>query len=251
MKENIHVILITVALLGGGLLTGIWTQKTRLLPPPPMAPWGEFQSPGAGHHTTGQGNFQPMQSTPDRFNPQHQQMRESLEEKMQALQPEINAFQKNMQIIQESFHQKLMTILNAEQKQKIQAAETQRPKSHPQQMEGRPSSGHPDFQRGGPMPSGAPHPSPGEDNPILGMVIVKATLDEMTEALKLDSKQQAELKPLLVERRTQLLALLDKTPPPTIKLEKMLRQTSGSGPLPRPGQSSMQGQPQHPPRMGQ
>src|SRR5215475_13477773 len=42
MKEQLPIVLITVGLFVAGLLMGIWTQRTRPIPPPPAPVLGEF-----------------------------------------------------------------------------------------------------------------------------------------------------------------------------------------------------------------
>lgn len=52
---------------------------------------------------------------------------------------------------------------------------------------------------------------------MMSMVIYQPSLAQLTRELKLDAKQQAAVKELMVERRTRLLALIDKSPPPTLR----------------------------------
>jgi hypothetical protein len=51
---------------------------------------------------------------------------------------------------------------------------------------------------------------------MMSMIIYQPSLDHLTSELKLDAAQQAAVKQLMVERRTALLALIDKSPPPTL-----------------------------------
>src|SRR5262249_15417477 len=51
---------------------------------------------------------------------------------------------------------------------------------------------------------------------MLSMIIYQPALDHLTSELQLDASQQAAVKELMVERRTELLALIDKSPPPTL-----------------------------------
>jgi hypothetical protein len=44
----------------------------------------------------------------------------------------------------------------------------------------------------------------------------------MSAELKLDDSQRAAFRKLLIERRNSLLALVDETPPPSLKLGAML-----------------------------
>jgi len=54
------------------------------------------------------------------------------------------------------------------------------------------------------------------------MIVYQPSLEHLNSELKLDANQQAVVQQLMIERRTQLLALIDKSPPPTL----------GFGPLP-------------------
>ena len=238
MKDNLQTILITVALFVGGLLTGIWTQKTHPMPPPPQM-GGGMQRPEMGG------------GPPSRFDSQHQPMREAMEEKLKEIRPEMEAFHNKMQEIENSFQQKLAGVLNAEQKRKM---EDSMKSMHagpmpppPGGMPGGPQPGGPQVggpQAGGPQPGGSPRPMeggippgppphPGGGGDAMGIVLVKPGLERMTEDLKLDAKQQAEVKALLVEKRTKFLALVDDTPPPMMKMEKIYRETMGR--MPQPG----------------
>jgi hypothetical protein len=51
---------------------------------------------------------------------------------------------------------------------------------------------------------------------MMSMIIYQPSLDHLTTKLNLDSTQQAAVKQLMVERRTELLTLIDKNPPPTL-----------------------------------
>jgi hypothetical protein len=71
MKEQFHIVLITVSLFVAGLLMGVWTQKTRPIPPPPAPVLGEFgnlSSPEIreGGYAPGMGGF-----AIERFSPGH------------------------------------------------------------------------------------------------------------------------------------------------------------------------------------
>jgi hypothetical protein len=51
---------------------------------------------------------------------------------------------------------------------------------------------------------------------MMSMIIYQPSLGHLTRELKLDSSQQAAVKELMVERRNELLGLIDKNPPPTL-----------------------------------
>ena len=42
MRGNVLVVLATVTLFVAGLFVGVWTQRSRPVPPPPVGPMGEF-----------------------------------------------------------------------------------------------------------------------------------------------------------------------------------------------------------------
>ena len=57
---------------------------------------------------------------------------------------------------------------------------------------------------------------------MMSIIVYQPSLEHLNSELKLDAKQQVAVQDLMIERRTQLLALIDKSPPPTL----------GFGPLP-------------------
>jgi hypothetical protein len=48
------------------------------------------------------------------------------------------------------------------------------------------------------------------------MIVYQPSLEHLNSELKLDAKQQAAVQDLMIKRRTQLLALIDRSPPPTL-----------------------------------
>jgi hypothetical protein len=54
---------------------------------------------------------------------------------------------------------------------------------------------------------------------IMSMIVYQPSLEHLTSELKLDPAEQAAVKQLMVERRTDLLALIDKSPPPTLGVD--------------------------------
>ena len=51
---------------------------------------------------------------------------------------------------------------------------------------------------------------------MMSMIVYQPSLDHLTNELKLDPGQQAAVKQLMLKRRGDLLALIDKSPPPTL-----------------------------------
>jgi hypothetical protein len=201
MRGNVLLVLATVALFVAGLFVGVWTQRTRPVPPPPIGVMGEFQkqhpayAPAPTVHrrpwfvggATGPGGHAPV-------SPQE------IRKQMAILMPQIADFQQKVDAIEQEFRTSFNTILTADQKQKLDII-TKRLASFPD-----------------PLPGCAPGMGP----IFVSMVIYRPTFEHLSEDLTLDDKQQHQLMDLLVERRNKLLALVDATPPPSFKFPDMV-----------------------------
>jgi hypothetical protein len=200
MRGNVLVVLATVALFVAGLFVGVWTQRSRPLPPPPLGPMGEFGGP---HHPV------PPAAAPRRqpwfvggngadgrspISPQE------LRKKLDDLIPQIADFQQQVDAIEQRFRTSFDAILTPEQKQKLDTI-TKRLASFPD-----------------PLPGCAPGMGP----IFVSMVIYRPTLEHLSEDLALDEKQRQQLQDLLTARRNSLLALVDATPPPSFKFPDMV-----------------------------
>jgi hypothetical protein len=217
MKEQFHIVLITVGLFVAGLLMGIWTQKTRPIPPPPAPVLGEFGSLPppeitAGAYAPGMGGF-----AVERFSPGHPAAIVTMNKNIGEFEPKIKEFQGSVDSVEKEFREKLDKALTPEQRAKLTSIEAEEapetaspgPLPPPLQMEGHGAEGqrfvvgfHPPFPFGGWL--------------MMSMIIYQPSLDHLASELKLDPAQQAGVKQLMVERRTDLLALIDKSPPPTL-----------------------------------
>ncbi|MGC1337400.1 MAG: hypothetical protein WA836_04685, partial [Candidatus Binataceae bacterium] len=176
MSDRLQTIIITVLLFVSGLLIGVWTQRSRPFPPPPIPLMGEFEGPRVlgeypHHHSHrfereeffGKGRMSP------------EEMRARLAE----LQPRIKAFQANLANIESDFRKGFDAILTPAQKTKLDQITAER---------------HHRFDDG-PMPGCA-----GElGTPLIPIVIYRPLLDRMTEMLTLTSAQHDQLETLLVE----------------------------------------------------
>jgi hypothetical protein len=199
MSDRLQTIIITVLLFVSGLLIGVWTQRSRPFPPPPIPLMGEFEGPRVlgeypHHHSHrfereeffGKGRMSP------------EEMRTRLAE----LQPRIKAFQANLANIESDFRKGFDAILTPAQKTKLDQITADR---------------HRRFDDG-PMPGCA-----GElGTPLIPIVIYRPLLDRMTEMLALTSAQHDQLETLLVERRTRFLKFVDDNPPPSFSLRYMI-----------------------------
>src|SRR5260370_33931688 len=123
MKEQFHIVLITVSLFAAGLLTGVWTQKTRPIPPPPAPVLGEFgnlSSPeiSAGRHAPLMGGF-----AVERFSPGHPAAIVTMNRNIAELEPKIREFQAAVDSIEKEFREKLDKLLTPEQRKKLASIE--------------------------------------------------------------------------------------------------------------------------------
>jgi hypothetical protein len=234
MKEQFHIVLITVGLFVAGLLAGVWTQRTRPIPAP-VAPvlseFGSVEPPGVSVRgfAPGPGGFGFGIA---RTSPEHGATIVQMNAKMAQLAPKIKEFQGALDAIEKDFLVELNKILSAEQRQKLaslRAAEApvtvQIPPPPPIAMGGQ--SGGPAIPGGQNFVYGFQGPMVQASLPVGGwlmmsMIIYQPSLDHLISELKLDSTQQSTVRELMVSRRTKLLALIDKSPPPTLELGEAL-----------------------------
>lgn len=203
MRGNVLAILATVALFVAGLAVGVWTERSRPLPPPPLGPMGEFQRPGA----SGRASMPAPAARPQPWyvggtgaGGRHPVSPQELRKKLDILIPQIADFQQKVDAIEQEFRTAFNAILTPDQKQKLDAI-TKRLASFPD-----------------PLPGCAPGMGP----IFVSMVIYRPTSEHLSEDLALDDKQQHQLMDLLTERRNKLLALVDATPPPSFKFPDMV-----------------------------
>jgi hypothetical protein len=197
MKGSLQIVLSTVILFIAGLTVGIWTQRSHALPPPPFGPMSEFDhfhSPDLGHPGVPSFVFR---------KPHHrkgQPTADEINDGLSALTPEISAFQRKIDAIEQQFRNGLRDALRPDQQQKLEAM-----KKH---MGERPN----------PMPECAPEMGA----VFVSMVIYRPLYEHLVQGLGLDDQQQKKLRGLLTDRRDQLLALIDDTPPPSFRLPELV-----------------------------
>lgn len=206
MNNTFRIGLLTLIVFLAGLAVGIWTQRLRPLPPPPMPPLGEFDSFQRGH---GFGGPPPPLNAPA-SDP------EKLKAAIDRLQPEIDAFQKKLAAIESNFRSQFESTLTPEQKKRFSALPS---------MPDKPSRG----------------PGPFSDRmmgPLGGLAIftiITPAREKLTADLSLTPEQQEKLKTLLLARRQQFLDLIDTTPPPSLSLGRLAPfAPPGSKELPSP-----------------
>jgi hypothetical protein len=196
MKENLQIALVTVLIFTAGLMVGVWTQRTRPLPPPPFGPMAEFRVPGPDLRY---GPPMLLWRTGGRHGPPDP---EEMRNRMAILMPQVEAFRDRVEKIEGDFRNSLAAILTPDQLNKLEAFR-QRPESFPAP----------------PGPIRPLDPSAWNADPIfVSMVIYRPLLDRMSADLGLNDRQRQQLKELLLARRAKLIALVDETPPPSLQL---------------------------------
>jgi hypothetical protein len=223
MKEQLHIVLITVGLFASGLLMGIWTQRTRPIPPPPSPVLGEFgplpeSGIRAGGYAPGIGGF-----AMGRFSPGHPATVVTINRNITDLEPKIRAFQGAIDVIEKEFRSKLDRLLTAEQRKKLSSMEAEEAPETvppgpppPPQLSAAPAALPPQGGAGQQFVLGFQTPFPVGGWLMMSMIIYQPSLGHLTRELKLDSAQQAAVKEVMVKRRTELLTLIDRNPPPTL-----------------------------------
>jgi hypothetical protein len=218
MKEQIHIVLITVGLFVAGLLAGVWTQRTRPIPPPPTPVLGEFRAvapPGVdvSGFAAREGGFG---FGFERYTPEHGAAIVRMGTRIAALEPQIKQFQDAVDNVEKNFLDRLDKVLTPQQRQKLAAMRAQEA---------------PETIAAMPAPPPLPPPPPGEPGRfvvsmrapfpvggwlLMSMVIYQPSLDRLATELKLDPAQRATVKELMVQRRGELLTLIDTNPPPSL-----------------------------------
>jgi hypothetical protein len=183
MKQNIGVVLVTIAIFLGGLVTGIWTQRTRVAaaPFPLLHEFGDPHFPGHG-----QGGERPRPSA----------------ETEQA----IAAYEAKVAVLREKYHARIAAVLD--ETQRAAFAARHEGGGRPPRPEGMPGAEpRREFRPGhGPSPM---------ELPVIGMIFYRPLLDLMAADLKLTAEQRQKIDALLLERRAEFLQLIDQQPPPT------------------------------------
>lgn len=202
---------------------GIWTQKTRPIPPPPAQVLGEFgalpppEIMGGGYSVRGAGPEMGGFAV-QRFSPGHPGAIIAMNRNIAEMEPKIREFQEAVEAIEKDFRAQLDKVLTPDQRAKLNSMEAEEgPETAgqvpmpppPAPMEGHDAEGqrfvvgfNPPFPFGGWL--------------MISMIVYQPSLDHLTTELKLDPGQQAAVKQLMLRRRGDLLALIDKSPPPTL-----------------------------------
>lgn len=197
MKDKFSIILITVILFVGGLITGIWTQKIRPTPPPHIPIMGEFM----GDH------FNMPAPSPEEI------------KKMEALKPQMEAFKNKIENIQADFRGKVKNVLSEDQKPKWNALVEKLKEIKGLMDENRMEDKKIPFFGKEPPEHIRRHMFMDGGPEFFGVMIYKPVLEKLSVELNLDSNQKKLIEALLHERRQNIINLIDSTPPPSMAME--------------------------------
>jgi hypothetical protein len=198
MRERALTALLTAVVFAIGFGAGVWEDRHRPFPRPPGGLWGEFAPGGrgsAGHQ-------------PPPVN------RAQLIEQIDAIRPQMEAFQARINEIYGEFDRDIEIVLTPDQRatyeKRFRAQRTFAP-SHP--------------------------PPPESDSPLSDeqvdqllqrpfrtlafLVVVPMTLDRMSTELNLDAAQRQKVKDLLRVRREKFVELVDSAPPLSLMLSRL------------------------------
>ena len=202
MKLRLLIAAATVLVFAVGFGAGVWTQRHRALLSPPIGLLGEIRSHSFEVHL--------QLDDPAAI--------AKINAEIERMKPDIDAFRQKLDVLNEVFRRDFEAILNPDQRARFE-------KMHKRYLEGlkakRANSPLPNVQ---PAAGGATLTLPFFNEPVEGMtaiVVVPLALDHLTDQLKLDDHQRAVLRKLLLERREKFLALIDATPPPSIRLNRL------------------------------
>lgn len=203
MKLRLFIAVLTTLIFAVGFGAGIWTQHHRPLLSPPIGLLGEIRSRSFDVHL--------QLSDPAAIT--------KINAEIEHMKPDIDAFRQKLDALNADFHQKFEVLLTPAQHEQFE-------KMHKRYLE--------DLQTkraSTPLPAveltpagGATLKLPFFAEPVEGMtaiIVVPLAVDHLSDQLKLDDHQKAALRQLLLERREKFLALIDATPPPSIRLNRL------------------------------
>jgi hypothetical protein len=204
MKQRLLIAFVTVLVFGAGFAARIWTEGEVAVPPAPTL-GSEFVRPPANA-------AEKKAATRPGYD------RAKLIAEIEELRPQIDAYRARVDAIDAEYDQGFANVLNAEQRKAYEAkqAEWQKKKAD---RESRAAAGPP------------PPPLTDEDIARLRQrpfesafykISFSGRLEQSTKDYSLDAKQQQAVGDLLRARRDKFLALIDSTPPPTIRLTALV-----------------------------
>ena len=216
MKPRLLITGLTVTVFGAGYAAGLWTERTRPVPPPPAPLMGEF----SGKHAPTPGKTPTPASSRSPLN------RAQLAAEIERLRPQIDGYRQRLEALDLEFDRELIAHLTPEQAVTYTAAQKRRAD--------RSAKG---------AAQAAAKPDPLTDDEIeqlrqrslfgvLWMIAPTMKQDSLIKDLKLTDAQQLKTRELLRDRREKFLAIVDSTPPPSIMLSRLAPAAQRLAPAP-------------------
>lgn len=212
MKQRLLIAIFTILVFGAGFASRMWIEEDQALPPPPSAPGGEFVRAPATPMANGKAE--------PRRGPDRAKMIADIEQ----LRPQIDAYRNRLDAIEAEFQRDFVPLLNAAQKEHYDAARKKRAedraKKEAKEKEAKVAADtalltDEQIERLRQRPLWN----------ALYSVAITWPFDRLNAEYKLDDAQKVKVRELLCARRTKFLDLVDSTPPPSITLSELARQT--------------------------
>lgn len=211
MRQFVVVAAITLIGFAAGSAAGMWYERHRPLPPPPVPFMGEFH--GRGPRNASQKGKAPMPIN-----------RADLIKRIASLQPQLESFQHGTEAIDRQFDRDFDLILNPDQKAK-HAQRMDDPRRHREKKKTDSTKPLSDDQINFMMRDQA-------DWTVVSYVVIPFRLDYLTREYKLDDDQREKTRVLLRTRRGQFFELVDSSPPPSVNLSRLAQLAQRLGPVP-------------------
>jgi len=204
MKQRILVPIVTALIFCAGYLAGLYTERHRPLPGPPVTFLGEFTPP------KGPADAAAHSKPPNRA---------QILAQVQSLLPDLVAFQQRSTEIDDLFERDLDVILTPDQRVK-HADQIKRHHDHTVHDESQPLTDSLLTYLIREQPS----------RTISWYVVIPLPLDEQVKRYNLDAAQREKVRLLLRERRDRFLALVDNSPSPSVVLSRLAPLVARLGP---------------------
>lgn len=199
MKQRVLIALLTVLVLAGGFAAGIWTERHSCKIPKPPRLLGELST-------------RKETSPPQKIPPPNPA---ELAAEIERLRPQVERFQQRMLELDREMDEDILGILNPEQRTIFQGIVKKyadlREKEDAALRIDRPLTSQEIVEL--------------QQKPLykmLAIVVVPMRLEWNTRDLNLDDNQREQLRKILEKRRAKFLELVDSSPPPSLKLSRLV-----------------------------
>jgi hypothetical protein len=216
MKSRLLITGLTITVFGAGYAAGLWTERTRPVPPPPAPLMGEFAAkpaPAAVNPRSGSSGRAALN-------------RAQLAAEIERLRPQIDGYRQRLEALDAEFDRELLVHLTPEQAATYTAAQKRRA----------------DRSAKGAAQAAAKIDPLTDDEidqlrqrslfGVLWMIAPTMKQDYLIKELKLSEAQQLKTRELLRDRREKFLAIVDSTPPPSIMLSRLAPAAQRLAPAP-------------------